>query len=83
MTEKIYDALAAGCVPIYLGAPNIQVRPGTSLEINHIQKLCIREKQYYVWIRCFEMPGLIRRPYSLSADFLAACVIAGHSYSPQ
>ena len=24
MTEKIYDALAAGCLPIYLGAPNIQ-----------------------------------------------------------
>ena len=23
VTEKVYDALAAGCVPIYLGAPNI------------------------------------------------------------
>lgn len=23
VTEKIYDAFAAGCVPIYLGAPNI------------------------------------------------------------
>ena len=23
MTEKVYDALAAGCLPIYLGAPNI------------------------------------------------------------
>lgn len=24
VTEKIYDALASGCVPIYLGAPNIR-----------------------------------------------------------
>lgn len=23
VTEKVYDALAAGCLPIYLGAPNI------------------------------------------------------------
>jgi tryptophanyl-tRNA synthetase len=23
VTEKVYDALAAGCVPIYYGAPNI------------------------------------------------------------
>lgn len=24
VTEKVYDALAAGCLPIYLGAPNIE-----------------------------------------------------------
>ena len=24
VTEKVYDAFAAGCVPIYVGAPNIQ-----------------------------------------------------------
>jgi len=24
VTEKVYDALAAGCVPIYYGAPNIR-----------------------------------------------------------
>ena len=24
VTEKVYDAFAAGCLPIYLGAPNIQ-----------------------------------------------------------
>ena len=24
VTEKIYDALAAGCIPIYWGAPNIE-----------------------------------------------------------
>ena len=24
VTEKVYDALAAGCVPIYYGAPNIE-----------------------------------------------------------
>lgn len=23
VTEKVYDALAAGCIPIYYGAPNI------------------------------------------------------------
>ena len=23
VTEKVYDALAAGCLPIYYGAPNI------------------------------------------------------------
>lgn len=24
VTEKVYDGLVAGCVPLYLGAPNIQ-----------------------------------------------------------
>ena len=27
VTEKVYDALAAGCLPIYYGAPNIGTAP--------------------------------------------------------
>lgn len=64
ITEKIFDCFFAGCVPIYLGAPNITSyipattfidgRSFASYEALHDHLLRIDEKAYQQYLQCSE-----------------------------
>jgi hypothetical protein len=36
VTEKIFNVYRAGAVPVYMGAPNIDVRPPTRLYLRRV-----------------------------------------------
>jgi hypothetical protein len=80
ITEKFYDCILAGCVPLYYGSPNISdffpVDSFIALPINNIEECCriIRELSEVDYERripaLLEAQSLIREKYSLSSVIL-------------
>jgi len=85
VTEKIFDCFFAGCVPIYLGAPNIEnhIPPNTFIDkrkFDHYEDLYsyisgISEIEYTKYIDAIENFIKSNKIYSFSADFFANTII--------
>ena len=81
MTEKFYDCIIAGCVPLYYGAPNVaEYFPVDSyilLPINNFEECCriigeLSESDYERRIPALiEARSLIREKYSLGSVILS------------